>query len=683
MARTSKQKKAQIQDSITVVATDLQATLKDIHGTERTALNNVELCTNTRNVYSLIQQERPKNTVIAYKPKKREFQQFCASKQYHDRDTVTEDKLLLFLVECVAQRPLRGKSYKTASETPRTATRLAWRSVRSYVTAITDLYCAQKALGMNSHPSPREHNVRDYIKALQRRDAVRDKANYADKGRDTLLDGYTELQLLRVCQELWAQTGESTECHFRTIVDILLSHYMLTRGGDRRALELSDLFTFEFVDEGPTRCMPLIMTTRAGKQNQHGRLETAGALRNRNLQLCLLGAIAFYLLFLWDLINEPFPDFSQRSAWYDIRLVKGNSNSSNRTKPFSYNAQREWVIKAFSYAGITSHKKTHIGRSSGAKTAELKGVSEDQIRRAGRWNQEQMVGCYLNALPREFMRSMAGHPKQMGCFEIRRAGLVPPTALLSMIWPELDQWEGRFGSGSGQINDLAAMGLTNLLFYLREVVLQDSALLMLKYPRSPVWLHPVFQHRAYLQYAQEVRAFTQEEERPSQLAVLTQAMPVLSDFPQSIDMRNEARLVQLDQKLEKRLGNQSQQGSQILSLLSNGLTVHIKATNTSPDGAMGVAITATAGPAGSPAAGPAGPLTAGPAGSPAAGLAGPPTAGPPPQYSMSRAVKTVEGLWKEWTVGLYGQPAVWELDSRWGHSWRGGRYRSAVLFTAA
>jgi hypothetical protein len=39
---------------------------------------------------------------------------------------------------------------------------------------------------------------------------------------------------------------------------------------------------------------------------------------------------------------------------------------------------------------------------------------------------------------------------------------------------------------------------------------------------------------------------------------------------------------------------------------------------------------------------------------------------------MSRAVKTVEGLWKEWRVGLYGQPAIRELDSRWGHLWQAG-----------
>jgi len=178
--------------------------------------------------------------------------------------------------------------------------------------------------------------------------------------------------------------------------------------------------------------------------------------------------------------DEPFPDFSQRPAWYDIRLIKGSGKNIDRTSALAYTTQRDWAIKAFSYAGISSHKKTHMGCSSGAKTVELKGVNEEQIRGAGRWNQEQMVGCYLNSLPRQFMRSMAGHPAQLGCFEIRRAGLTPPPILLSMIWPELDRWKDRFGSNldNGQTNDLAAMGLTNLLFYLREIILQVDILIM-------------------------------------------------------------------------------------------------------------------------------------------------------------------------------------------------------------
>ena len=43
--------------------------------------------------------------------------------------------------------------------------------------------------------------------------------------------------------------------------------------------------------------MPLIFTTYAGKQNQHGRLETISALRNKKPLICLLGRLAFYLLY--------------------------------------------------------------------------------------------------------------------------------------------------------------------------------------------------------------------------------------------------------------------------------------------------------------------------------------------------------------------------------------------------
>jgi hypothetical protein len=96
---------------------------------------------------------------------------------------------------------------------------------------------------------------------------------------------------------MYSGTSTSLEYYLRTLVDLLLGYYMLARSGDRRATELSDLFTFEFPGEGPTRYMPLVLTTRAGKQNQHGRLETASALRNRKPLIYILGGLAFYLLY--------------------------------------------------------------------------------------------------------------------------------------------------------------------------------------------------------------------------------------------------------------------------------------------------------------------------------------------------------------------------------------------------
>jgi hypothetical protein len=47
---------------------------------------------------------------------------------------------------------------------------------------------------------------------------------FADKGRDTLLDGYNEDEFERVYSELWERGATSPECYFRTLVDILLGH---------------------------------------------------------------------------------------------------------------------------------------------------------------------------------------------------------------------------------------------------------------------------------------------------------------------------------------------------------------------------------------------------------------------------------------------------------------------------
>jgi hypothetical protein len=570
---------------------------------------------------------------------------------------------------------LRVKSCKVGDNVLQDQTRLSWRSVRAYISAITDLYREQKAIGMNSHPTPREDNVREYLKSLQRRDALQGKEQFADKGRDTPLDGYTEDEFEQVCHELWAQGGSSPECHFRTLVDILLGHYMLPRGGDRRSAEISDLFTFEFKGEGPTRCMPLIFTTRAGKQNQHGRLETIGALRNRKPLICMLGGLAFYLLYRWDLSDEAFPDFSRRSTWYDIRLIKGTTRDPKAA--FSYNSQRDWVTKAFQYAGISSHKKTHMRRSSGAQMAELKGASEDQIRHADRWNQEQMVGCYLNSLPRKFMRTMAGHPPQMGCFEVHRAGISPPTELLSMIWPQLDAWKDRFGLQVGQINDLAAMGLTNLLFYLREVVLQDSVALRRLFPSNPIWNHPVFQHSAYTAFAQEVEACLQDKEHPSQLSLLYQAMPQLTDYLKTVDARNEQRIDSLRASINSIAQSQSLQSLQLQQLISGNLTFRLEAPQQlqllpPPLPSLHTVSSSTYTSA------QATPLARSPS----------PPQGPsqlaqqqqqglpllePPKHRMCRAVRTVEALWREWTVGLQGNPSIEVLDRKWGNHWRAGR----------
>jgi hypothetical protein len=621
---------------------------------QRTIINRAELRENTRPVHDMGSSTRAPNTTAAYVPKQEEFRQFCQRKQCVDGDTVTEDKLLLWLAEEVTERPLRMQHGKQADPD----SRLSWRSVRLYVSAITDLYQTQKALGVNNHPSPREATVREFVKTVRRQDAACGRDSYADKGRDTLLDDYSESELKSVTQQLWSHTTTGPEAHLRTLVDFLLGHYMLTHGGDRRQIKISDLFTFEFTDEGPSRCMPLIVTRLAGKQNQYGRLEIAGALRNRDPSICILGAVAFYLLYRWDLSSEGFPDFRTRPSWYDIKVIKGGHGAgSDPAQPVAYNTQRDWITRAFTYAGITSNKKTYVGRSSGVKIAELKGINESQIRCADRWNRDQMTSCYLNSLPRKFMRTMAGHPATIGTFEIYRARTVPPESLLRMVWPELDQWRGRFGPAHGQTHDLVAAGVIELLLYLREVILQDSAVLMPLFPDSAVWSHPVFRHPEYRAFAREVSDTVGEDGRPSQLTILTQTLPTLTNYLTASEGRILGQVSGISEDIRtvrQEISVLTNTVDTLYRLLLNSGIIQLQLSELAQQ------------PSQQPPQQPSPPQQSQP----------PllqPTPQQPPKHRMSRRVNTVEGLWAEWMTGLPGQPSIQSLDMCWGSRWRSGR----------
>ena len=108
------------------------------------------------------------------------------------------------------------------------------------------------------------------------------------------------------------------------------------------------------------------------------------------------------------------------------------------------------------------------------------------------------------------------------------------------------------------------MGVTNFLFYLREVILQDSVVLRQTFPNNPIWNHPVFQHEAYLPFAQKVEAcLRQEEEGPSQLLMLYQAMPVIEDCLKAMDAQNDQRAHELQASFDRITKSQWAQSSQL------------------------------------------------------------------------------------------------------------------------
>jgi hypothetical protein len=227
----------------------------------------------------------------------------------------------------------------------------------------------------------------------------------------------------------------------------------------------------------------MVMSMRQGKQNQHGKVEYMGCMRNSDLILCPLSAMAFYFFYRWGRDGaEKFPSFRQPEDYYNLYVFSGSVKVPER--PLSYHTQFDWNKKMFQAVGIHSKEKTHSLRKQSVRHAELSGVKETQIRRAGRWNTDAMTGAYLSYLPRAFMRSIAGFPKEGKGYFLPRAREVPDEALCSKIWPDTDVWLRRMEAyhpdrADNEVVrlDLAGSGFLRLLRALRVIMLQDSVVL--------------------------------------------------------------------------------------------------------------------------------------------------------------------------------------------------------------
>jgi len=110
------------------------------------------------------------------------------------------------------------------------------------------------------------------------------------------------------------------------------------------------------------------------KTNQHCKIQYNATLRNKNPLLCCQFAIAAYLFGRWHIQREPFPDFTSRRSWYDIKLLCAKDSF----KALEYRTSNRQISAVYAATGIVSEKVTH-SRGSGAREAEMEGVSEAQV----------------------------------------------------------------------------------------------------------------------------------------------------------------------------------------------------------------------------------------------------------------------------------------------------------------
>ncbi|KAM4067513.1 centromere DNA-binding protein complex CBF3 subunit [Hirsutella rhossiliensis] len=369
------------------------------------------------------------------------------------------------------------------------------------------------------------------------------------------------------------------------------------------------------------------------------------------------------LLWRWHVAGEPpRPSGAVRTG------IGSRSSSGGTASRSSYPTQLQETWRIFGAAGLIASKKTHLPRRVGAQDAETHGTSLAQISQAGRWNQSVLCQAYLTHLPRQFMRIVAGFSASPGDYFLARAAHEPPYVLQKQLWPWIEEWEPRFeararrqcwAEGGLDDDDLAADGFLKLMRRLRIVLLQDLAVLQLRYPSLPFFAYAPFSGPEWDEFAVAVRSTAVGAMEPVSLLV-RRALPELSGV---IECTREA-LLQNSQRLAIRLEARLDGIQGGLDALLQG---KVPITFTGYFGAGSAEALALA-PAPAPSTVPTLNLNTAPAPAPAPE---PLVPGMPIVTALAR-VFTVGDVWKEWEEGFAGQKAVRELEETWGSRWRPG-----------
>ncbi|CEP12693.1 hypothetical protein [Parasitella parasitica] len=308
----------------------------------------------------------------------------------------------------------------------------------------------------------------------------------------------------------------------------------------------------------------------------------------------------------------------------------------------------------------------------------LAGVPEDEIRRMGRWNSDTMTNCYLDILPRQFIRVMAGFVND-SVYHLPRAVEVSCEALQQMVFPLVDYWLARLAEDTVDQSSGSAVQFLKLLKCFRITLLQDAAVMIELFPGHPIWKHEIFKSGLFVDFQRKVKAHVLANVEPES-AVIAKFAPevehqlicikrVIEDSMTTVAERQAAaeNSIQELHSLAASVisGNQPLQLSVMLNNGADAMAVSINANLNASSSTSNI-------PASIPSSSSTNFFSSTSANHTSSTTIRSTDVNGIPIYKMSRNIKTVEQLYAEWTLGLDGDWPVQQLEKEWGTKWRQG-----------
>jgi Centromere DNA-binding protein complex CBF3 subunit, domain 2 len=272
-----------------------------------------------------------------------------------------------------------------------------------------------------------------------------------------------------------------------------------------KSIYQADLLDFQGinVDQNSNDVHPLfvmIMQIAFGKTN-NGQSRYGRAIRHKDVTLCCIGALSFYLMMRFSVTCEfeefTVDDWCDNKKWFDTKLLV-DVNSADKTKKLQNDSYGDRVKAVLQSLGLACNKLLHLGRGLGAKLLDLLEEFKEENRQMGQWSPDVVDNSYSSKLPMRPMRKLAGYTTTTPMYYNKRTVVTPPEELLRLT--PIGKWV--YEATTGVIDRVqtskkagahqTALGFLKFLCYLNQTFLQDAAAMLVNHPDGAN--HPMYAH---------------------------------------------------------------------------------------------------------------------------------------------------------------------------------------------
>jgi hypothetical protein len=147
-----------------------------------------------------------------------------------------------------------------------------------------------------------------------------------------------------------------------------------------------------------------------------------------------------------------------------------------------------------------------------------------------------MENCYLECIPRDYLRGAAGFDPHRKNYFIPRSTIQPNDTLISTVFPTLSSWREKLVAGDIVDVSVCLELQFKLLYFLAIVFMQDSVVIRRSHPHLAIWSHSLFLSPDYVHFDEQLWSTINNGESPLELRI----QEVLPDVLTRLDEHSES-----------------------------------------------------------------------------------------------------------------------------------------------